>query len=45
MGLQNIVEQELDTAIKQFHPKSATVIIMQPKTGESLRSRIVRTSI
>lgn len=36
MGLQNIVEQELDTAIKQFRPKSATVILMQPKTGEIL---------
>jgi cell division protein FtsI (penicillin-binding protein 3)/stage V sporulation protein D (sporulation-specific penicillin-binding protein) len=36
MGLQNIVEMELDTAIKQFHPKSATVIMMQPKTGEIL---------
>jgi cell division protein FtsI (penicillin-binding protein 3)/stage V sporulation protein D (sporulation-specific penicillin-binding protein) len=36
MGLQNIVEMELDDAIKQFHPKSATVIMMQPKTGEIL---------
>ncbi len=36
MGLQNIIEQELDSAIKQFHPKSATVIMMQPKTGEIL---------
>jgi len=36
MGLQNIVEMELDAAIKQFHPKSATVILMQPKTGEIL---------
>ncbi len=36
MGLQNIVEQELDAAIKQFRPKSATVILMQPKTGEIL---------
>jgi len=36
MGLQNIVEQELDAAIKQFHPKSATVIMMQPRTGEIL---------
>jgi cell division protein FtsI/penicillin-binding protein 2 len=36
MGLQNIVEQELDTAVKQFRPKSATVIIMQPRTGEIL---------
>ena len=36
MGLQNIVEQELDAAIKQFHPKSATVVMMQPRTGEIL---------
>ena len=36
MGLQNIVEMELDAAIKQFKPKSATVILMQPKTGEIL---------
>ena len=36
MGLQNIVEMELDAAIKQFHPKSATVILMRPKTGEIL---------
>lgn len=36
MGLQNIVEQELDAAIKQFRPKSATVILMQPKTGAIL---------
>lgn len=33
MGLQNIVETELDAAIKQFHPKSAAVIMMNPKTG------------
>ena len=36
MGLQNIVEQELDAAVKQFRPKSATVIMMHPKTGEIL---------
>lgn len=36
MGLQNIVEQELDAAIKQFRPKSATIILMRPKTGEIL---------
>jgi len=36
MGLQDIVETELDTAIKQFHPVSATIILMQPKTGEIL---------
>ena len=36
MGLQNIVEMELDAAVKQFKPKSITVILMQPKTGEIL---------
>ncbi len=36
MGLQNIVEQELDAAIKQFRPKSATVVLMHPKTGAIL---------
>jgi cell division protein FtsI (penicillin-binding protein 3)/stage V sporulation protein D (sporulation-specific penicillin-binding protein) len=36
MGLQNIVEQELDAAIKQFRPKGATVIMMDPKTGAIL---------
>ncbi len=36
IGLQNIVEQELDAAIKQFRPKSATVILMRPQTGEIL---------
>lgn len=36
MGLQNIVEQELDTVVKQFRPKGATVIMMNPKTGQIL---------
>jgi cell division protein FtsI (penicillin-binding protein 3)/stage V sporulation protein D (sporulation-specific penicillin-binding protein) len=36
MGLQNIVEQELAIAVKQYHPKSATVILMKPQTGEIL---------
>ncbi len=36
MGLQNIVEQELDAAVKQFRPRGATVIMMHPKTGEIL---------
>lgn len=36
MGLQNIVEQELETAVKEFRPKGATVIIMNPKTGRIL---------
>jgi cell division protein FtsI (penicillin-binding protein 3)/stage V sporulation protein D (sporulation-specific penicillin-binding protein) len=33
MGLQNIVEQELDAAVKQYRPKSATVVLMHPQTG------------
>lgn len=36
MGLQNIVETELDEAIKKFRPKNATIILMQPETGEIL---------
>ena len=36
MGLQNIVEQEIAAAVKQYHPKSATVILMKPQTGEIL---------
>lgn len=36
MGLQNIVEQELEAAIKKFRPKGATVVMMNPKTGEIL---------
>jgi len=36
MGLQNIVENELDAAMKQFRPKSAIVILMKPQTGEIL---------
>jgi cell division protein FtsI (penicillin-binding protein 3)/stage V sporulation protein D (sporulation-specific penicillin-binding protein) len=33
MGLQNIVEQELEAAVKQCRPKSATVVLMNPQTG------------
>jgi len=36
MGLQNIVEQELQAVVKQYRPKSATVILMRPQTGEIL---------
>jgi cell division protein FtsI (penicillin-binding protein 3)/stage V sporulation protein D (sporulation-specific penicillin-binding protein) len=36
MGLQNIVEQELAIAVRQYRPKSATVILMKPQTGEIL---------
>lgn len=36
MGLQNIVEQELEAAVKQYRPKSATVVLMHPQTGAVL---------
>ena len=36
MGLQNIVETEVDTAVKQFKPKKVIVIMMRPRTGEVL---------
>lgn len=36
MGLQQIVESELESAVKQYRPKNATVILMNPKTGEIL---------
>lgn len=34
MGLQTIVESELDAACKQYRPKMATCILMRPQTGE-----------
>jgi cell division protein FtsI (penicillin-binding protein 3)/stage V sporulation protein D (sporulation-specific penicillin-binding protein) len=33
MGLQNIVEQEVEAAVKAYRPKSATVVLMNPQTG------------
>ena len=36
LGLQSIVEQELDAAVKKYAPETATVILMRPKTGEIL---------
>lgn len=36
MGLQTIVESELDEACKQYRPKMATCILMRPETGEIL---------
>jgi len=36
MGLQNIVEKELDAAYRQYKPVTAVGIIMRPKTGEIL---------
>ncbi len=34
LGLQAIVERELDAAIKKYTPEKATIILMRPKTGE-----------
>lgn len=36
LALQDIVETELDAAVKQFRPKMATCIMMRPSTGEIL---------
>lgn len=36
LGLQNILETELDAACAEFKPKDATAIIMRPQTGEIL---------
>ncbi len=36
LGLQQIVETELDAAMAQFKPKMVTCILMRPKTGEIL---------
>lgn len=36
LGLQSIVETELDAAMKKFTPETATIIFLRPKTGEIL---------
>jgi cell division protein FtsI (penicillin-binding protein 3) len=36
LHLQNIVENEIDAAMKEFRPKKATIILMRPQTGEVL---------
>ena len=36
MGLQSIVEEELDAGLKQFMAKEGAVVLMDPKTGEVL---------
>jgi len=36
LNLQNIVENELDAAVREYHPQKATVILMRPQTGEIL---------
>src|SRR5213083_2205066 len=36
LGLQNIVENEIDAAMQQYSPQKATNILMRPQTGEIL---------
>src|SRR5882724_6864467 len=36
LNLQNIVENEIDAAVREFNPQKATVILMRPQTGEIL---------
>jgi cell division protein FtsI/penicillin-binding protein 2 len=36
MGLQSIVEKELDAAVKKYNPETATIVFIRPRTGEIL---------
>jgi len=36
LNLQNIVEDEIDAAMRQYSPKKATIVLMRPQTGEIL---------
>ena len=36
LNLQNIVENEIDAAMEEYHPQKATIILMRPQTGEIL---------
>jgi cell division protein FtsI/penicillin-binding protein 2 len=36
LNLQNIVENEIDAAMREYNPKKATIILMRPQTGEIL---------
>src|SRR5947207_10421868 len=36
LGLQNIVENEIDAAMQEYSPQKATIILMRPGTGEIL---------
>ncbi|MDP9253933.1 MAG: penicillin-binding protein 2 [Verrucomicrobiota bacterium] len=36
LNLQNIVENEIDAAMQEYHPAKATIILMRPQTGEIL---------
>jgi cell division protein FtsI (penicillin-binding protein 3)/stage V sporulation protein D (sporulation-specific penicillin-binding protein) len=36
LNLQNIIENEIDAAMAEYHPIKATIILMRPQTGEIL---------
>src|SRR5437773_2183894 len=36
LGLQSILENEIDAAMQQYSPQKATIILMRPQTGEIL---------
>jgi cell division protein FtsI/penicillin-binding protein 2 len=36
LGLQNIVENEIDSAMQKYTPQKATIVLMRPRTGEIL---------
>jgi len=36
LNLQNIVENELEAAVREYRPEKATIILMRPQTGEIL---------
>src|SRR5215472_4978128 len=36
LGLQSIVEEEIDAAMTEYSPQKATIILMRPQTGEIL---------
>ncbi len=36
LNLQNIVENEIDAAMREYAPQKATIILMRPETGEIL---------
>jgi cell division protein FtsI (penicillin-binding protein 3) len=36
LNLQNIVENEIDQAMREYSPNKATIILMRPETGEIL---------
>src|SRR5213075_1132439 len=36
LNLQNIVENEIDAAVREYSPQKATIILLRPQTGEIL---------